>query len=60
MKVNVQSKYDQIVLRQTIYLKKIINKFEFLNEKTAFIFMQFELKDTLIKSIKQIDSKIIK
>jgi hypothetical protein len=60
MKVDVQSKHEQIVFRQTTYLRKIISKFEFLDYKTALISMQPGLGDTLTKSIKQTDSRTTK
>jgi hypothetical protein len=59
MKVDFYSNIDQISLRQSIYIRKILIKFEYMNDKTSPISMSSDTENILVKSETQTDATTI-
>jgi hypothetical protein len=59
MKVDFRSDIDQISLRQSIYIRKILIKFEYMNDKTSSIPMSSDIENILIKSETQTNATTI-
>jgi hypothetical protein len=56
MKVDFCSDINQISLRQSIYIRKILIKFEYMNDKISLISMFSNIENILIKSKTQMNA----
>jgi hypothetical protein len=59
MKVDFCSDIDQISLRQSTYIRKILIKFEYMNDKISSIPMSSDTENILVKSETQADATTI-
>jgi hypothetical protein len=60
MKIIINSDRDQLMLTQSIYLKKILNQFEMKNCRSVSISMKSEMINSLMSAINEADQATIK
>jgi hypothetical protein len=60
IKIIISSDKNQLILTQSIYMKKMLKQFEMKEYKLVSISMKFEAANTLVSATEKVDDAIIK